>query len=56
MTKQQSTKTAVVTGAASGIGRRTVERLMEQGWTVWALLHSCSIREKLAGFAVQDLR
>jgi len=31
------TKTAVVTGGASGIGRRTVERLLDDGWTVWAL-------------------
>lgn len=30
-------KTAVVTGAASGIGRRTVVRLLAEGWTVWAL-------------------
>jgi 3-oxoacyl-[acyl-carrier protein] reductase len=37
MSKQNSTKTAVVTGAASGIGRRTVERLVDEGWTVWAL-------------------
>jgi NAD(P)-dependent dehydrogenase (short-subunit alcohol dehydrogenase family) len=29
-------KTAVVTGGASGIGRRTVERLLSEGWTVWA--------------------
>lgn len=30
-------KTAVITGAASGIGRRTVERLLAEGWTVWGL-------------------
>lgn len=30
-------KTAVVTGGASGIGRRTVERLLHQGWQVWCL-------------------
>lgn len=30
-------RTAVVTGGASGIGRRTVERLLSQGWTVWSL-------------------
>ena len=30
-------KTAVVTGGASGIGRRTVERLLDQGWQVWSL-------------------
>lgn len=30
-------KTAAVTGAASGIGRRTVERLLDAGWSVWAL-------------------
>lgn len=29
-------KTVVVTGGASGIGRRTVERLLTEGWTVWA--------------------
>ena len=31
------TKTAVVTGAASGIGRRTVERLLAEDWTIWSL-------------------
>lgn len=30
-------KTAVVTGGASGIGRTTVLRLLDEGWTVWAL-------------------
>lgn len=30
-------KTAVVTGGASGIGRRTVERLLGDNWTVWSL-------------------
>jgi NAD(P)-dependent dehydrogenase (short-subunit alcohol dehydrogenase family) len=30
-------KTAIVTGGASGIGRRTVERLLAEGWNVWAL-------------------
>lgn len=30
------TKTVVVTGGASGIGRRTVERLLAQDWTVWS--------------------
>jgi NAD(P)-dependent dehydrogenase (short-subunit alcohol dehydrogenase family) len=39
--------TAVVTGGASGIGRRTVERLLAEGWRVWAL----DLNEKaLAGF------
>ncbi|MCW0210378.1 SDR family oxidoreductase [Achromobacter veterisilvae] len=30
-------KAAVVTGGGSGIGKRTVERLLEEGWTVWSL-------------------
>lgn len=30
-------KIAAVTGAASGIGRRTVERLLATGWSVWAM-------------------
>lgn len=29
-------RTAVVTGGASGIGKRTVERLLQEGWKVWA--------------------
>lgn len=30
-------KRAVVTGGASGIGRRTAERLLAEGWDVWSL-------------------
>ncbi|MGE0768541.1 MAG: SDR family NAD(P)-dependent oxidoreductase [Hyphomicrobiaceae bacterium] len=30
------TKVAVITGAASGIGKRAAERLLGQGWSVWA--------------------
>lgn len=33
-------KTAVVTGSTSGIGLRTVERLLDEGWTVWSLARS----------------
>lgn len=31
------TKIAVVTGGTSGIGMRTIERLLGDGWTVWSL-------------------
>lgn len=31
------TRTAVITGGASGIGLRTAERLISEGWTVWSL-------------------
>ena len=41
-------KTAIVTGAASGIGRRTVERLIDAGWSVWALDLSIESLEKQA--------
>lgn len=32
-----ATRVAVVTGGTSGIGLRTVERLLDEGWTVWSL-------------------
>ncbi len=35
-------KIAVVTGAASGIGKGIAERLLEESWTVWALDVSAS--------------
>lgn len=42
-------KTAVVTGGASGIGRRTVERLLDLGWTVWSVDRSApSLAEQAA--------
>ncbi|MFT3721726.1 SDR family NAD(P)-dependent oxidoreductase [Pseudorhodoferax sp.] len=37
MSHPEKTKVAVVTGGASGIGRRTVERLLAEQWQVWAL-------------------
>lgn len=36
-TPRENMKIAAVTGAASGIGQRTVERLLEAGWVVWAM-------------------
>lgn len=36
----QSARTALVTGAAGGVGRQTVEQLTQQGWRVFALTHS----------------
>lgn len=41
-------KTAVVTGGGSGIGKRSVERLMAQGWNVWALDISTAVLEAQA--------
>lgn len=37
MSNTEKTKLAVVTGAASGIGRRVVEQLLAGPWQVWAL-------------------
>jgi NAD(P)-dependent dehydrogenase (short-subunit alcohol dehydrogenase family) len=57
-------KIAVVTGGTSGIGKRTVERLIESGWTVWSLSRSeQALKEQEAelnaggnyGFAVCDV-
>lgn len=42
------TKTAVVSGAASGIGKRTIERLLAEGWTVWGLDIAPQVDEALA--------
>lgn len=35
-------RTAVITGAASGIGLKTAERLLREGWTVWGLDRSAA--------------
>jgi NAD(P)-dependent dehydrogenase (short-subunit alcohol dehydrogenase family) len=37
LTPARTLKTAVVTGGASGIGQCTVDRLLREGWKVWAL-------------------
>lgn len=41
-------RTAVVTGGALGIGRRTVERLLDEGWHVWSLDRSRSALDEQA--------
>lgn len=43
------TQTAVVTGAASGIGRATVKRLLDENWQVMALDQSADGLAKLSG-------
>ncbi|MGE3919254.1 MAG: SDR family NAD(P)-dependent oxidoreductase [Hyphomicrobiaceae bacterium] len=49
------TNVAAITGAASGIGRGTVRRLLDDGWTVVALDVSepglASLRKELASYA-----
>lgn len=48
-------KTAVVTGAASGIGLRTAERLLAQDWNVWALdVDAAALAERAARLGAGD--
>lgn len=48
-------KLAVVTGAASGIGRCTVAQLLAQGWHVWGLdLSADGLREQAQAFGAGD--
>jgi NAD(P)-dependent dehydrogenase (short-subunit alcohol dehydrogenase family) len=57
------TKIAVVTGGTSGIGKRTVERLVADGWFVWSLGRSeknlqeqkASLNSDLYDYAVCDV-
>jgi len=49
-------KTAVVTGGASGIGQRTVERLLEDGWNVWSLDQSAEALAKQAEKFAKETR
>jgi 3-oxoacyl-[acyl-carrier protein] reductase len=48
MSNVEKTKVAVVTGGASGIGRCVAEKLLAEGWQVWALDLS---QERLARMA-----
>jgi len=48
-------KTAVVTGGASGIGRRTIERLRADDWNLWSLdLSEKGLKEQKAAFSITD--
>jgi NAD(P)-dependent dehydrogenase (short-subunit alcohol dehydrogenase family) len=49
-------KVAVVTGAGSGIGRRTVERLQNEGWITWSLDNSLTALEEHAAALPTDGR
>lgn len=48
------TRTAVITGGASGIGKCTAERLVAEGWTVWALDVSVDSPDNSCGQAARD--
>ena len=47
-TEPQASRSAVVTGASSGIGQATVRALRDQGWTVFAVARRADRLESLA--------
>ena len=57
-TASSTTRTAVVTGASSGIGRETARQLRAEGWTVYAAARRAERLEELAeqtGTPVENL-
>ena len=49
-------KVAVVTGGASGIGRRTAERLLADGWVVWVFDGNAPGEEQVSVRGLGELR
>ncbi|WP_323958560.1 SDR family NAD(P)-dependent oxidoreductase [Arthrobacter sp. JZ12] len=46
---ERQVRSAVVTGASTGIGEATVRRLAQEGWKVWAVARRGERLEQLAG-------